>query len=121
MITKQFKGRKRDKIVPLCDEAYHELFELIANKEDTIIESDNEEVENKYNKVHEDFILEQPGTVEAQVLEESQQLLLSVLADHLNGVCDKDQDTRTENEKVDSSVKMTGSASKKTRAQNYKK
>jgi len=122
MIVKQFKGRKRDKIVPLCDEAYHELFELIANKEDTIIESDNEEVENKYNKVDEDFILEQPGTVEAQVLEESQQLLLSVPADHLIGVGDKDQDTRKST--VDPSinaVKMTGSASKKTRAQNYKK
>lgn len=126
MITKQFKGRKRDKIVPLCDEAYHELFELIANKEDTIIESDNEEVENKYNNVVEDFILEQPGTVEAQVLEESQQLLLSVPADHLNGVCGEDQDSRksTENAKVDPSinaVKMIVSASKKTRAQNCRK
>jgi len=126
MIVKQFKGRKRDKIVPLCDEAYHELFELIANKEDTIIESDNEEVENKYNKGVEDFSLEQPGTVEAQVLEESQQLLLSVPVAHLNGVCEEDQVTRKrmENAKVDPSinaVKMTGSASKKTRAQNCKK
>lgn len=101
MISKQFRGRKRNKTAPLSDQAYDELHALIANKEDTIVESDSEErEENEDNLVVEGFVLNLPGTVERRVMEISQQLentcvqdsSNSAVVDNPNLSCDMDQD-----------------------------
>jgi len=85
MIAKQFKGRKRKKFAPLDENKEHELQVLIDEKEDTILESDDEETgADDRDKIEDIVVVEIEQKMEQAVLDSSQESEWS-LPDDMNG------------------------------------